>query len=573
MCATTHHKLKARITSPGKSRGLTYTPEVLARFMSERLIARLELGFKARGDSPPEVWRVLDPAVGDGVLLHAIACALKARWPEVGLALTGVDIDADALAQARDRCAPVAPLHAVCGDFLRHYDAQVSDADLIIANPPYVRAQSLDGRRMRRLAKLFGLKGHKDLSHAFMLAILDVVRRNPGAMAATVIPNSVLLTAAAAPVREQMLAHAALHEIWDLGDTRLFDAAVLPMILLFSHDEAPEATSFLSAYTHKSPAQPPAPTSALDGLRSMLSDEAPPRAWASAPGEKRIFELRRGVLAVSAPHGNWVLRDAQQQALIDAVNERVWKRMSEIGRIKVGVKSCADAVFLRREWESTDVESELLLPLMTHHVARPFRSTPITRELLYPHVAHEGGRALVDLDDYPGTKRYLESHRKLLSRRKYLANVGREWFELWVPHDPARWSRDKVVWRDIATRPTFWLDQDGSVVNGDCYWLDLDDEQDPELLWLVLALGNSDFAHHFYQATSGHQIYAGRRRYMSRYLKHFPLPEPGSERAVELITLARTLHDEPDAFDVERDRLNALVWGLWGLDYEEFESP
>ncbi len=48
------------------------------------------------------------------------------------------------------------------------------------------------------------------------------------------------------------------------------------------------------------------------------------------------------------------------------------------------------------------------------------------------------------------------------------------------------------MFRDICEQPTFWIDLDDTIVNGDCYWL----KPRPamiETLWLALAVANFDF--------------------------------------------------------------------------------
>jgi len=42
---------------------------------------------------------------------------------------------------------------------------------------------------------------------------------------------------------------------------------------------------------------------------------------------------------------------------------------------------------------------------------------------------------------------------------------------------------------DISDEPCFWLDLEGSVVNGDCYWMVAQDGKD-DLLWLAAGVGN-----------------------------------------------------------------------------------
>ncbi len=396
---TRGRKLKARVTSPEKSRGQTYTPTALARFMAERLVAQ----FAGSISRPPASLRVLDPAVGEGALLAATATVLRARWPDTELVLIGVDVDAEALDTARERCSPYGEMVLVCGDFLECYQDDVCRADLIVANPPYVRVQSLSSRQLGRLVKRFGLEGHKDLSHAFMLAILEVWQRVAGAMVVSVVPNSILLTAAAATIRQRLLAHTRQLELWDLGDTRLFDAAVLPLVMLWGKpdestaDPAPDAAYYSIYTTREEAAEPLYRESPLVACRTFLDEPRVERAWSQAPGTHKVFELLRGKLIVSEPDGSWVLRRTRQQVLLDAVAQRCWKRFDEVGRIRVGVKSCADAVFLKEDWSGTQVEQKLLRPLMTHQVARAFKAHTITRQILYPHEVDEvGKRHLID---------------------------------------------------------------------------------------------------------------------------------------------------------------------------------
>ncbi len=64
---------------------------------------------------------------------------------------------------------------------------------------------------------------------------------------------------------------------------------------------------------------------------------------------------------------------------------------------------------------------------------------------------------------------------------------------IWVPQDPRAWARPKLVFRDIAAEPAFWLELDPAVGNGDCYWLTARQPTDTELLWLAAAVGNSTF--------------------------------------------------------------------------------
>src|SRR5256885_12094823 len=47
----------------------------------------------------------------------------------------------------------------------------------------------------------------------------------------------------------------------------------------------------------------------------------------------------------------------------------------------------------------------------------------------------------------------LERHREALEARRYVVEAGRQWYELWVPQDPAAWEAPKLVFRDISEHP------------------------------------------------------------------------------------------------------------------------
>ena len=125
----------------------------------------------------------------------------------------------------------------------------------------------------------------------------------------------------------------------------------------------------------------------------------------------------------------------------------------------------------------------------------------------------------------------------------------------------------KIVFRDIVEQPTFWIDLDGSVVNGDCYWLACDDVGDSDLLWLAAGVGNSTFIERFYDYRFNNKLYSGRRRFMTQYVEVFPLPDPRKGVGQEIILKSKLLFESiPLATgDTLLEEVNALVWESFGL--------
>ena len=111
----------------------------------------------------------------------------------------------------------------------------------------------------------------------------------------------------------------------------------------------------------------------------------------------------------------------------------------------------------------------------------------------------------------------------------------------------------------------------GCVVNGDCYWLACREPKETELLWLMLAVGNSKFIESFYDKRFHNKLYAGRRRFMTQYVEKFPLPDPKTKIAQSIIKTAKNIYDLSPSSEAEtlEKKLDKLVWQAFGLRVEE----
>lgn len=548
----------------GKAGGATYTPKLLADFVAHQIV---ETADALPIDRP---LRILDPAVGHGELLVSLLARLV---DERGLDLEvyGFETDSEALDIATERLGeqfPGVSLLLKRDNFLEFvlenfgsggygglFRQIASEAyDLIIANPPYVRTQVMGAAQARLLSSRFGLAGRVDLYHAFILGLSQVLK--PQGVAGIIVSNRFMTTRSGALVRQALFERFNVCHAWDLGDTKLFDAAVLPAVLLVQGKSGDmlETPAFTSIYQTTSPTTETVvdPISALD-CEGVV-----------AVKDGRHFHVQHGRLNTNGtPDGVWRIATDSVDSWLATVDAHSWGIFRDIGKIHVGVKTCADKIFIRNDWQDDD-RLELLKPLTTHHVARRFKALVSDRpsQILYPHEVVQGRRCAVDLASYPRSQTYLEAHRQALEGRRYVIDAGREWYEIWVPHDPNAWDRPKLVFRDIAEKPTFWMDLDGSVVNGDCYWLVCKDHAQTDLLWLAAAVGNSTFIERFYDICFNNKLYAGRRRFITQYVERFPLPDPRSPLGKGIIAKAKGIYESIPSSETQhlQDELDDMVW-------------
>ncbi len=209
----------------------------------------------------------------------------------------------------------------------------------------------------------------------------------------------------------------------------------------------------------------------------------------------------------------------------------------------------------------------MLRPLLTHLHAGKWKATqpPGKQRVLYPHASLHGKRVTIDLNAFPRARAYLESHRERLSRRTYVIDAGRQWYEIWVPHNPADWSKLKIAFPDIAEEPRFFLDSSGAVVNGDCYWITLRPGLAAEWLCLILAVANSSFVTRFYDLAFHNKLYAGRRRFMTQYVRKFPLPHPSAAVSRRIVGLVSQLIAQDEIDPSLEAQIDGLVWESFGL--------
>ncbi|OUL86845.1 Eco57I restriction-modification methylase domain-containing protein [Paraburkholderia hospita] len=566
-----------------KSSGATYTPPDFADFVAGEMIKAATLPKQGK-------IRVLDPAVGDGALLDALIKRLPIAAHR-RLEVLGYDTDAEALKIASQRLTndfPALDIQLEQKDFLAHVLDLQGGGDLfsegnyqkpfhlIIANPPYVRTQIMGAKLAQQLAQSFDLTGRVDLYYPFLLGISQVLAE--GGITGVITSNRFMTTKSGQAVRRALLSRFQVIHAWDLGDTKLFDAAVLPAVFLArgtSHQALPSANgvAFSSIYQTQDAAHAEAP----NPLAALNMDDG----TVVAIPDGRSFRVRHGALDNGGdPDGLWRVATQSGDQWLATVETNTWDTFRRIGKIRVGVKSTADKVFIRHDWESVPGgRPELLRPLITRHYARRFKAaTPSNpkhiKEILYPHEVTLNGRRAVDLRLYPKASTYLEQHRKVLEARTYVIEAGRSWYELWVPQDPGAWAAPKIVFPDISEKPIFWIDTDGGIVNGECYWLGCENDGEEDLLWLAVAIANSTFIEAFYDHRFNNKLYAGRRRFITQYVEQFPLLDPAKGDTQSIISIAKAIHaklpsSEADAMAAD---LDSRIWRAFGLEREKISG-
>src|SRR5262249_37500821 len=150
-----------------------------------------------------------------------------------------------------------------------------------------------------------------DLYHAFAIAITSVLK--PGGVVGLLTSNRFLTIRSGASLREMFSSQFEIEAIYDLGDTKLFSAAVLPVIIVARKGKTQSRArcEFHRIYEHRNGTQS---TPAIrDSIFSALRDSG-----LSGPVEtlSGAFHIQRGKLAVQCDA--WTLSNTETNRWLEA---------------------------------------------------------------------------------------------------------------------------------------------------------------------------------------------------------------------------------------------------------------
>jgi len=399
------------------------------------------------------------------------------------------------------------------------FDIQFGDVtaaggfDLVVGNPPWVRAESLPAPARAQLKERFrwwrtgsgrGYGHQPDLAVAFLERAWELTR--PGGVMAMLVPAKVATAAYGTAARSALSEGGTVLAVADLTNMpdASFDATTYPLAIVARSDRPPA--------DHR-------PRLGLDPASSVALGEM-------APGG-----------------GPWILVPDTLQAALARLRRH--PPLSESTRIQLGVKTGANHLFLA---PAAEIEEELLRPAVHGKDLRPFLATPSGR-IVWTHDA----RGQVRQSLPPQASCHFRRHADALRGRSDDAGA--------VPWSLFRASAGRrvprVIWADLARR----LEAACLVEPPSLEWVPMNScyvvlaDSTPEALALCAWL-NSTWIRAAARATAD-PASGGFARFNARAVGAVPLPRAalGDER---LTALAR----RGGAGDDIQGELDALV-GAW----------
>ena len=205
-----------------KNNGAIYTPPDIVGHINRTI---LESWRKSHTRIP----RVADFSCGTGCFLVDMTNQISALWgvstDQAMKNIYGGDIDESAIAVAQ-RLLPEATI--LCQD---GFEFDLSQIDIVVGNPPYIRIQNLDEQTRKRVSSFKWCEGDYDIYVAFLEKAIKEV-----GYVGFICPSGWLKNKSNNKMREDILTERRLFELIDFGDKKVFDGVGAYTTILFLDD-------------------------------------------------------------------------------------------------------------------------------------------------------------------------------------------------------------------------------------------------------------------------------------------------------------------------------------------------
>ena len=512
-----------------EERGAIYTRREVVDFILDLTGYRIE--------RPLHKLKLLEPSFGDGDFLFPAVERLLCAWTTtdkttppleaLGDCIRAVELHRDTFDRTHAALftrltgagIAAAAAAAIADRWLQHGDFLLAELpaafDVVIGNPPYVRQEMIPDVLLAEYRSRYStIYDRADLYIPFIERSLRLLCK--GGALGFICADRWMKNRYGGPLRALVAKEFHLKIHVDMTDTPAFhtDVIAYPAITIITR-ESPGVTRL--AY------RPEIDSSVLSGLATRLMAKRLPKEAGA------VRELA-GVTAGSEP---WILASSGHLSLVRRL-EQEFPTIEEAGcKVGIGVATGADHAFIG-PFDTLDVEADRKQPLV------------MTRDILNGTVEWRGfgvinpfldGGGLVDLDDYPRLKRYLEARKDEIAGRHCAQKAPANWYRTIDRITPSLTKKPKLLIPDIKGEAHIVYEAGLLYPHHNLYFITAD-EWDLRALQAVLLSGIA----RLFVATYSTHMRGGFLRFQAQYLRRIRVPrwaDVATEVRRELISAAK----------------------------------
>lgn len=509
-------------------------------------------------DRPLHTMRLLEPSFGGGDFLLPIIGRLLAAWRAAGARGSALDALGDAifaveLHRNTYRTTSAAVVSFLMGEGLASDAAEgLADRwlhqgdflmvpikgrfDFVAGNPPYVRQERIPAPLLAAYRRRYEtLYDRADLYVPFIERSLNLL--SEGGHLGFICADRWMKNRYGGPLRSLVAERFHLKYYVDMVNTPAFHSDVIayPAITIICR-EVPGPTRI--AY------RPAVDQASLEALANALSVRTLPK------GSDMVREQAR-VTNGSEP---WLLEASGKMSLIRRL-EKKFPSLEEAGcTIRIGVATGADKAFIG-DFDGLDVEQDRKLPLVTTKDITSGEVCWLGQGIINPFTESGG---LVDLQEYPRLRRYLEARQDMIAGRHCAQKSPANWYRTIDRITPALAQRQKLLIPDIKGDAHIVFEEGRLYPHHNLYYV-TSAEWDLRALQAVLLSSLT----RFFVSTYSTKMHGGFLRFQAQYLRRIRIPQ--------WVDVPDALREELAGAATRRDlkACNRAVFKLYGLSKEE----
>jgi hypothetical protein len=439
--------------------------------------------------------------------------------------------------------------------------------NIVIANPPYVRHETISGIAPLLRERFKVAASRADLLIFFYEQSVNLLR--DGGTLTFITSNKYYRAAYGAKLRPFLKQQLTLHTLIDFGDAPVFDAIAYASILIGSKTE-----DRLPACHGGRASSLPSSSAVRYGLEAHRPLTA--YIWQVTDDLNQIHRIiaTKGIPLAQADLADdgWRLENPASIRLLEKLR-KTGKPLGEYvgGKFYYGIKTGLNEAFVltreqRDQLIAADPKSaELIKPFLR---GRDVKRWLVRHENLYliafPHGFH------TRLNDYPAILKHLTQFETDLKKRgQCTSSRGNQeggqhhWLELDNNPKPEYLllhDRPKLIYPELAAEPRFAFEPQGFAVDCTLYMI-------PDGTWFLAAAMNSIITRYVIRQVSAVNL-GGYVRFKKQYMEAIPIPPASPEDQARLATLAERAAAFAKSGD--RDSLRATEREIDGIVYQLF---
>lgn len=372
--------------------------------------------------------------------------------------------------------------------------------DFVVGNPPYIRNSEIDSELDEFYRKKYATaEGKYDIYSVFFERGFDLLE--PDGKLGFVTPDRFFRTNYGKPLRKLLTSQSSIELIINLQDDPFPLVNAYPIITILKR----RSESFPRYQSDDSFVYCEVDSESLSIVRRYL--------------EQPNGDLEGNCTRYSQSDLDgepWNLLEPEVKNLKERLENRLLGFHDLRMEIKAGVATGADDVFIMEKKTADELEDELLEPIIRGRDVGKGKINWTDTYLINPY---KRDKSIIDIANYPNTKKYLEDHRQRLEDRYCVREAGKYWYETHDTIDTNREKQRKIVTPDIVSDTQFAI-AEGFVCHNTCYSIYYHGD-----LEHVLGYLNSDVFEFFLKSTLP-EMDGGHWRQMKRDLQQLSVIDP-----------------------------------------------